>query len=1186
MQTSENKPKNFDNIIEKRKKLLDVYPNSNKDDYDKYEEQLNLVFSNEEINTTAIVGGYGAGKSTLIKTLEKNKKLKFCYISALPYSSNVKQKNHIEDDESKLDSDCNSGIALEKKIIEQIYNQVSNRSNQRLDYFLYPLFSLCTLGIAIVYFLGPRIENIKSFWSTLRNAITIKAIPILPESTVILFTFSVLWILYSIYVLISTSNFSSIINRVKIPSIEVQLSQHDVGFDRVTTELIRLLSKSNFDAVIVEDLDRFMDKGVIFQLREFANLYNRSAMRKMKFIFLLDFSTIDDEKLRAKFFDHSINVVPYMSYSYSYSYVKEIQKLCEDLGNYSLTHVSDGLIRILTNCIHESRLLRIIISDYIFLSESYYGDKISKLGLEDQERTKIEDLLLSLSIYKHIFTQDYNSFLEGNGNLHSLLIKNENEQTAKLKTSNESYEKNIDSAKKDILNDEKEILLVETFKISEPNYFNDSELSSSYGYIYNRHFKDAMQSQSYKTRIKFLNSNYEKYIADLEEKINSNMMKISYYVPEGDNELKIEWSENTNYNEVIGELLFKGYLTSKVSIYISHRSDDLTPEETFLVEQAISNDTSIDPSIKVNEENIPTIMSLINNEKFETSKLFNYNMMNFFRERKQYISQYKQMVINLEDQIKRKKPQMAIEFFSYGYYGMAKYSNDIYKIMLQDCEYYSEEFISVMFNNFDSKEMGFANTSYYLFLALLATKSLDDILKIDSFVSFVNNMFEIKSLDSLIDRTINFGQEINEIERKFMLLVASDKIRIKFERYFIDNPSVLFKKSLTQYKETLKQKIEKHQFKNSHRLMQLMFFYPDSEDALYLNLKLDKENERKMIDFMLENPIETRDSLIVGPRPIDTDKSIRFWINNKSLNEYDFEERLINNLGLKESLVIFDSIENYSTERVPLQYKDMFRRDANSEFIHWFDDLSKLNEEVVEEVITRNLFKINQPNIDYIVNLFLDSEPNKPMLEFLSTYDYNECVSNILECKNSRTFFTKLFVNISDKSDVESLERLVSKLPLRIIELVEFTMKETISDTDCENILIEKGFLYPSFDLLRKIISEGNNNALDRYKKYIIDVIDDHKELIDKLFSNEEVKSPKTILEIMKETNQFKRDIFKKFEKTREFTVISTNAYSKSFRKPVTNKVNCDLELLKEEKLVKVSEENDSIITFKINWQK
>ncbi|AGN23897.1 hypothetical protein K210_01300 [Erysipelothrix rhusiopathiae SY1027] len=89
------------------------------------------------------------------------------------------------------------------------------------------------------------------------------------------------------------------------------------------------------------------------------------------------------------------------------------------------------------------------------------------------------------NIFSHKITT---VFLEGNGNLHSLLIKNENEQTAKLKTSNESYEKNIDSAKKDILNDEKEILLVETFKISEPNYFNDSELSSSYGYIYNRHF--------------------------------------------------------------------------------------------------------------------------------------------------------------------------------------------------------------------------------------------------------------------------------------------------------------------------------------------------------------------------------------------------------------------------------------------------------------------------------------------------------------------------------------------------------------------------------------------------------------------------------------------------------------------------------------------------------------------------
>lgn len=506
--------------------------------------------------------------------------------------------------------------------------------------------------------------------------------------------------------------------------------------------------------------------------------------------------------------------------------------------------------------------------------------------------------------------------------------------------------------------------------------------------------------------------------------------------------------------------------------------------------------------------------------------------------------------------------------------------------MLQDCEYYSEEFISIMFNNFDSKDLRFANTSYYLFLALLATKSLDDILKIDSFVSFVNNMFEIKSLDSLIERTINIDQEINEIERKFMLLVASDKIKIECERYFIDNPSALFKKSLTEYKKTLKQKIEKHQFKNSKRLMHLMFIFPDSEDASYLNLKLDQENKRKMIDFMLENPIETRDCLIVGASPFDTDKSIKFWINIKSLNKYDFEERLINNLGLKESLVIFESIENYSTEIASLQHKDIFRRDGSSKFIDWFDDLSKLNEEVVEEVITRNLFKINQPNIDYIVNLFLDSEPNKPMLEFLSTYDYNECVSNILECKNSRTFFTKLFVNISDKSDVESLERLVNKLPLRIIELVEFTMTETISDIDCENILIEKGFLYPSFDLLRKIISEGNNNALDRYKKYIIDVIDDHKELIDNLFSNEEVNSLKTILEIMKQTNQFKQDIFKKFEKTREFTIISTNAHRKSFRKPISKKTNRELELLKEEKLVKVFEENDSIITFKINWQK
>ncbi|WP_254006371.1 hypothetical protein [Erysipelothrix amsterdamensis] len=54
----------------------------------------------------------------------------------------------------------------------------------------------------------------------------------------------------------------------------------------------------------------------------------------------------------------------------------------------------------------------------------------------------------------------------------------------------------------------------------------------------------------------------------------------------------------------------------------------------------------------------------------------------------------------------------------------------------------------------------------------------------------------------------------------------------------------------------------------------------------------------------------------------------------------------------------------------------------------------------------------------------------------------------------------------------------------------------------------------------------------------------------------------------------------------RNITDISTNVHSKWFRNPTGIDANCDLELLKEEKLIKVLEDNDSTITFNINWQK
>ena len=82
-----------------------------------YEPSFNLVFQkeNEDINNIAITGGFGSGKSRVIKTYEKhNARKNFIHVSFAHFDG-------VEGEGSK----DNYEIDIERKIINQLVQQIS-----------------------------------------------------------------------------------------------------------------------------------------------------------------------------------------------------------------------------------------------------------------------------------------------------------------------------------------------------------------------------------------------------------------------------------------------------------------------------------------------------------------------------------------------------------------------------------------------------------------------------------------------------------------------------------------------------------------------------------------------------------------------------------------------------------------------------------------------------------------------------------------------------------------------------------------------------------------------------------------------------------------------------------------------------------------------------------------------------
>ena len=191
-------------------------------------------------------------------------------------------------------------------------------------------------------------------------------------------------------------SFGLSLKSISLKDIEIKPAS-DTGesiLNRHLDEIIYFFQSTNYDLVVVEDLDRFNDADIFVTLREINSLVNANAgvKRQIRFLYALrDDMFVNTD--RTKFFEFIIPVIPIINASNSIDMVLNQGKrlaLIERLDRQFLREVSRYLsdLRLITNIFNE------------------YAIYVANLEADGQNLLDANKLLAVL-IYKNVYPKDF-----------------------------------------------------------------------------------------------------------------------------------------------------------------------------------------------------------------------------------------------------------------------------------------------------------------------------------------------------------------------------------------------------------------------------------------------------------------------------------------------------------------------------------------------------------------------------------------------------------------------------------------------------------------------------------------------------------------------------------------------------------------------------------------------------------
>ncbi|MDX7762877.1 ATP-binding protein [Aeromonas caviae] len=380
-------------------KFVDLAPTDEADKTGVYSEAILFATNNRKVSNIALTGPYGSGKSSIIQSFLLKYRRPALHISLASFVP-----------ETDSEGGKVSRQEIERSILQQmLYGADANRLPlSRFKRIQSPsAFSIfkslfIMLGVfSLWYVIHQREYIISGTYFTpfeFSNGINLAVFTV----AVVFF-----WaMLHHFYV----ASFGLSLKSISLKDIEIKPACDDQAsiLNRHLDEIVYFFQSTNYDLVIIEDLDRFENSEIFVTLREINNLVNENAgvKRTIRFLYALrDDMFVNTD--RTKFFEFIIPVIPIINTSNSIDMVLAQGKRLDLDGR-----LDRQFLREVSRYLNDLRLIQNIFNEY-----SIYVANLET----DGENLLDANKLLAILIYKNVYPRDFEQLHRGAGTLAEIL---------------------------------------------------------------------------------------------------------------------------------------------------------------------------------------------------------------------------------------------------------------------------------------------------------------------------------------------------------------------------------------------------------------------------------------------------------------------------------------------------------------------------------------------------------------------------------------------------------------------------------------------------------------------------------------------------------------------------------------------------------------------------------------------
>lgn len=654
-----------------------------------YLDALDESLRANDVNNIALTGGYGSGKSTIIRTFEDRYRdgNEFLNISLASFSnSQISEENPQDKAKDGMGKERLERL-LEVSILQQIFYHVDpsdipeSRFKRIINYkrpklvaiFLGSILWLLSIVLLLKFdYLSSLNPKDWSFAKSLNWTAIISFI--ISFSGIGIFTNKIVRLLAN-----------SKINKLNIKGeLELGAKVTNSVFNDHLEEILYFFEKTHYNVVVIEDLDRFDNTDIFTKLREINLLLNNSNQinRKIKFIYAIGDDLFEDKKERVKFFEYIIPVIPFINASNASEQLRLMIKnaglkdgiLSDEFIADITTFIDDIDMRLLTNIFHEFVIYRKVLSE---------------------EFIKKPEELFAIITYKNLDPEDFNNLGSRRGRLFSLINNKDvylNSILTKTASEISKIKSEIESTEKEMLLNVAELRAVYIFKIleklpetataisidgSQYKFGTIRELISSelfinvktfagLGYYQNSYgpystslsFKDIekevdpvnsydAREESIKNKVKEKKEKYKKTLEELELR---RSRVASWDLAQIFSEIDVDhYLSSFSNNKLLRNLILEGYINENYNDYISLFHEGSITKDDFEFERNVKSGTTSRFDFQLPK--VENLIPRIDLKYYSRGAILNFDLIDFLaRNYYSYKEQFEAIIMLLSNE--------------------------------------------------------------------------------------------------------------------------------------------------------------------------------------------------------------------------------------------------------------------------------------------------------------------------------------------------------------------------------------------------------------------------------------------------------------------------------------------------------------------------------------------------------